>query len=210
MTHANNEPPSGINVEDTFRILLATDNHVGCLESDHIRGNDSFNTIEEILKVAVDRKVDFLLLGGDLFHDNKPSRKTLHRTLELFRQYTMGSRPVQFEVLSNQKENFPDRFGQVNYENENLNIGLPVFIIHGNHDDPAGDGSYSAIDLLSIAGYVNYFGKNDEVDKVTISPVLLQKGQTRIALYGLGNIRDERLNRTFQAGQGTWGCLLCF
>jgi DNA repair exonuclease SbcCD nuclease subunit len=30
------------------------------------------------------------------------------------------------------------RFGQVNYEDPNFNVGLPVFTIHGNHDDPAG------------------------------------------------------------------------
>jgi DNA repair exonuclease SbcCD nuclease subunit len=28
--------------------------------------------------------------------------------------------------------------GIVNYEDENVNIGLPVFSIHGNHDDPSG------------------------------------------------------------------------
>ena len=26
----------------------------------------------------------------------------------------------------------------VNYEDPNLNISIPVFSIHGNHDDPAG------------------------------------------------------------------------
>jgi double-strand break repair protein MRE11 len=32
------------------------------------------------------------------------------------------------------------RFPQINYEDENLNVGLPVFSIHGNHDDPQGAG----------------------------------------------------------------------
>ena len=31
-----------------------------------------------------------------------------------------------------------DRFGHVNYEDPHFNVGLPVFTIHGNHDDPAG------------------------------------------------------------------------
>jgi len=30
------------------------------------------------------------------------------------------------------------RFGHVNYEDPHFNVGLPVFTIHGNHDDPAG------------------------------------------------------------------------
>jgi double-strand break repair protein MRE11 len=36
-----------------------------------------------------------------------------------------------------------------------------------------------------------------EVDNIKISPILLQKGSTKVGLYGLGNIRDERLHRTF-------------
>lgn len=47
----------------------------------------------------------------------------------------------------------------VNYEDKNLNIGLPVFTIHGNHDDPTGANNLSAVDALSTAGLVNYIGK---------------------------------------------------
>ncbi|XP_069845603.1 double-strand break repair protein MRE11 isoform X2 [Dipodomys merriami] len=35
------------------------------------------------------------------------------------------------------------------------------------------------------------------VEKIDINPVLLQKGSTKIALYGLGSIPDERLYRMF-------------
>ncbi len=34
-----------------------------------------------------------------------------------------------------------------------------MFTIHGNHDDPAGVDNLSAVDFLSSAGLVNYFGK---------------------------------------------------
>ena len=80
-------------------------------------------------------------------------------------------------------------------------MDLPIFLIHGNHDDPTRDGGpelLSAVDLLSVANLVNYFGRQDEVDNVRISPVLLQKGETRVALYGMGSMRDERLNRMWQ------------
>ena len=43
--------------EDTIKILLATDNHIGYLERDPIRGRDSFDTFEEILQHAVKREV---------------------------------------------------------------------------------------------------------------------------------------------------------
>lgn len=43
--------------EDTFKILIATDIHLGYLEKDAIRGNDSYNTLNEILKCAKTNQV---------------------------------------------------------------------------------------------------------------------------------------------------------
>ena len=34
--------------------------------------------------------------------------------------------------------NLAHRFPVVNYEDPNYNVSIPVFSIHGNHDDPAG------------------------------------------------------------------------
>ena len=86
----------------------------------------------------------------------------------------------------------------MNYESENINISLPVFAVHGNHDDPAGDGALSALDLLAASNYINYFGKHKSVDDISVYPVLIQKGETKVAIYGIGAVRDERLYRTFQ------------
>ncbi len=41
-------------------------------------------------------------------------------------------------------------------------------------------------------------GGSETLGRVRLTPVLLQKGATKLALYGLGNIRDERLARMFQ------------
>ncbi len=43
--------------DDTIKILLATDNHVGYMERDPIRGQDSINTFKEILQLAVKNDV---------------------------------------------------------------------------------------------------------------------------------------------------------
>ncbi|XP_043114342.1 double-strand break repair protein MRE11 isoform X3 [Puntigrus tetrazona] len=190
--------------EDTFKILIATDIHLGYLEKDAIRGNDTFITFDEIMKQAVQNEVDFVLLGGDLFHDNKPSRKTMHCCMEVMRKYCMGDRPIIFEILSDQAVNFcHSKFPWVNYLDSNLNISIPVFSVHGNHDDPTGADGLCAIDLLSCAGLINHFGRSRSVEKLEISPVLLQKGNTRIALYGIGSIPDERLYRMFINNQVT-------
>lgn len=195
---------------DVVRFLLASDTHLGYLERDPVRGSDSFDAFEEILQLAQAHDVDFVLLGGDLFHENKPSRATMYKTMSLLREYTLGDRPVSVELLSDpmdaraQKWSFP----AVNYEDANLNVSIPVFSIHGNHDDPQGadtDGPLSALDVLSAAGLLNYFGrvelaadsrskrKATDDEMIKLRPILLRKGDTRVALYGIGNVKDERL-----------------
>ncbi|GJP31646.1 hypothetical protein CLOM_g14710 [Closterium sp. NIES-68] len=195
MSQCTQGPGSG--EESAFSILVATDNHLGFMEKDEIRRDDSFAAFEEICKLAQSLQVDFLLLGGDLFHDNKPSRATLVRTIDILRRYCLSDNPVNFQVVSDQTLNFPNSFGHVNYEDEHYNVGMPVFTVHGNHDDPAGVDNLSAVDILSSCNLVNYFGKTgmpaDETAQITLHPVLLRKGANRIALYGLGYMRDERL-----------------
>ncbi|KAI9981311.1 hypothetical protein PInf_008967 [Phytophthora infestans] len=202
MSQVDDDPQEG----DTLRVLLSTDNHLGYAEKDPVRGNDSFRSFREILQLAQRQKVDLLLLGGDLFHENKPSRRTLYETMRLLRTHCMGDGDVNFQVVSDQSVNFPN-FGVVNFEDPNYNVELPIFSIHGNHDDPAREGggdatqSLAALDLMSAANLVNYFGKSEKVDAVEVFPVLLTKGNTRVAIYGLGNMRDERLNRMFAQGK---------
>jgi hypothetical protein len=64
--------------------------------------------------------------------------------------------------------------------------------------DVAGPGCVSSLDLLSASGLVNYFGKWTDLMQVEISPLLMQKGVTRLALYGLSHLKDERLARLFR------------
>ena len=190
--------PSNDDDDHTMKILVATDCHLGYMEKDGIRGNDSLVTFEEILSIAQKNDVDLVLLGGDLFHENKPSRKTIHGSMALLRKYCMGDRPCQVEFLSDQSINFGHcQFPSVNYEDPNFNVAIPVFSIHGNHDDPTGLGNLCSLDLLSVAGLVNYFGKTTSLEKIEMSPILMQKGDTKFALYGLGALRDERLHRMF-------------
>lgn len=80
--------------------------------------------------------------------------------------------------------------GMPNTQDPNLNVGLPVFTIHGNHDDPAGTENLSAVDILSTVHYVNYFGKhvfghkaNEDVGKVDLSPLLLQKVRLEVGWW---------------------------
>ena len=198
MARSNSKDGSG----DILRILVATDNHLGVYGKDPERSDDSFVSMDEIFQIGADAGVDMVLLGGDLFHHNKPSRKTMMRTLKLFRERCLGQNPVHINVVSDQAVNFSGAPNKVvNYEDPNMAVHLPVFIIHGNHDDPTREGdmtSRSAVDVLQTVGLVNYFGKIDNFKQASVHPVLIEKGDVKLALYGMGWIRDERLNRMFE------------
>lgn len=171
------------------------------MERDAVRSDDGWRTFDEVMQIAKDRDVDMVLLAGDLFHDNKPSRKSMYEVMRSIRMNSLGDKPCELEMLSDASEVFGGALNHVNYEDENLNVAIPVFTIHGNHDDPSGSGDKAAVDLLHIGGLLNYYGRASENDTIQIKPILLQKGRTKLALYGLSNVRDERLFRTFRDGK---------
>lgn len=63
-------------------------------------------------------------------------------------------------------------------------------------------GALGALDLLSVSGLINYMGKFDlpysdaeaKEEGIAVRPVLLQKGTTRLAMYGIGNVKDQRMH----------------
>ncbi|CEP61800.1 MRX complex nuclease subunit LALA0_S04e01002g [Lachancea lanzarotensis] len=205
---------------DTIRILVTSDNHVGYNENDPIAGDDAWKTFAEIMSVAREQNVDMVLQGGDLFHANKPSKKALYHVMKCLRLNCMGDKPCELELLSDPSMVFKyDEFTDVNYEDPNMNVSIPVFGISGNHDDASGDELLSPMDILQISGLVNHFGKVMESDNIEITPLLFQKGNTKLALYGLASVRDERLFRTFKEGKvkfnvpavrdGEWFSIMC-
>ncbi|CAK5049264.1 unnamed protein product [Meloidogyne enterolobii] len=124
---------------DIIKFLIASDIHAGYGENKQYIGNDSFESLREVLSNAKEAKVDFVLLAGDLFHENHPSRETQLKVVRLLRTYcTKGEKPdldfVSDPTINFQHSNFPS----VNYLDDNLCITVPIFTIHGNHDDLSG------------------------------------------------------------------------
>ena len=207
------------------------------------------------LLLIVNRDVDCLVLGGDLFHENKPSRATIVRCMDLLDKYVTNQFRAQADDGITLKDNVTNRSngktddgcndnngtqknGDGNYDGDNdsegrqesdvrikiineramedavgsslpkinfhdkkSGVALPIFAIHGNHDDPTGPEHLSVMDMLSRSKLLTYFGKYDvEAEgpgKIQISPIVIQKGTAKLSLSGLGYIRDERLNRMF-------------
>ena len=89
-----------IKPEDTFTILLASDCHLGYADRDELRKNDSLRSFEEILRTAKEKQVDFVLLGGDLFHENKPSRSTAQVCYQSIKHPHCSHESTEFELFT--------------------------------------------------------------------------------------------------------------
>ncbi|KAI5189615.1 double-strand break repair protein MRE11 [Nematocida minor] len=196
-----------------MRVLVTTDNHLGFLERDHIRGEDSFRAFEEVFKHAREVRADCILICGDLFHEVSPSKYTIYRTMEILQRNILGDKPIQIECTDN--ENFVDiqkRTRQVNYYSQNINIEMPVFAINGNHDEPSGHKGVTTLDIFAEAGLINYFGALEgKKSAIRVRPIILRKKNVVLNLYGMGGIRDEAMTKllaeerlTFEsAGKGS-------
>lgn len=77
-------------------------------------------------------------------------------------------------------------------------IGLLSLPLNVTMIFPIGEGNYSVMDMLGASGLVNYFGKVPNLDKLTFQPLLFQKGETFVSIYGIGSMNDDRLFRLFQ------------
>lgn len=186
--------------KDTISILLTTDNHVGFEENDPVRGDDGWKTFEEIVEIGQERQVDMIVHGGDLFHINKPSKKSMFHVMKILREKCMGGRACEIEMMSNPGASIANGLGMVNYEDPNLNISIPFFAISGNHDDCTGNEFLLPLDILSVSGLLNHFGKITNNEQITVQPLLFRKGETFFALYGMSHVKDERLHRAFRDG----------
>ena len=70
----------------------------------------------------------------------------MQRCMDLLRKYCLGPEESNLQFLSDPEINFKDcSTPGVNFEDPNLRIALPVFSIHGNHDDPCGGFSVKTV-----------------------------------------------------------------
>lgn len=62
----------------------------------------------------------------------------------------------------------------------------------------------AAAEQLATNHLLTYFGGAPDVGEFSIGPIVLEKGSSKLALYGLGNFKDETLNKTFRTDKVTW------
>lgn len=161
---------------------------------------------EEALRKARERDVDFILLGGDLFHMNKPSASIEHKCIKIIKKHMneAADRCTSFERVSGSFSHFR-KLQHANFEDPTMKVPFPIMTIHGNHDDPTGPTAQSVCEKLATCGLLNYFGavdtSSDTVKITKIEPIVLQKGKIKLALYGLGFIPDHKLKIALEKGE---------
>ncbi|CAD8186647.1 unnamed protein product [Paramecium pentaurelia] len=189
-----------INRNQFIKFLVASDNHLGANENVGPKSNryqDAFEAFEEVLQIATQQNVDFVILGGDLFHEKHPTEHCLLKCVDILQRHVFGDNfgGIQMELNS---LNY-----QPNFSCSNFNIQLPIFIINGNHDDIVTERneSVSILDILHESKYLNYIGKITDQSYVCIKPIVLVKNNQKIALYGLGYMKDYQLHKIINDGK---------
>ena len=73
-----------------------------------------------------------------------------------------------------------------NINSDDLNVNIPFFVIHGNHDAPAGENVPAPCKLLSTVKFINYFKTENIDDYINLSPVVIRRNDLDVVLYGIG------------------------
>lgn len=177
---------------DSIKIAIFTDTHLGYDEKDIITGSDSFTIFNEALDISIDNNVDCIIHAGDLFHSKNPSIKTAIKTNEIIYNHRF---PIPNQDLSENPISFTE------FQGEQIKSRTPFFIIQGNHDKI--DKVDSAINLVSASGLIYYFKDNIADDSITLNPVMIERGNIEVALYGMGHMENFRqLLKNTISGEG--------
>lgn len=172
---------------NSVKFAIITDTHLGYGENDMILQNDSFEAFDEALDIAQEENVDFILHAGDMYDTSTPSTSTIVKTNQVLlnHSYTTSC-------------SFTDSNGEIN-------IKFPIFVISGNHDQPSGVNLTSPCEILQSVNLIYYFEKFIDTPKFILKPVIIEKGDITIAIYGLTYINNVRfislLENTIMTGE---------
>ena len=184
----------------TIRLGIFSDSHLGNNELDPIRGEDSFNSFHEALEIFYENNVDAVLHSGDMFDIPTPSRSTLIKSIKCLQEFVFKEPNGEKDEIS--IEEYPSTGSALtnppNIYDKNVLVKLPVFAIHGNHDPPAGFGSFSVCDLLAENKLINYFQKIHDQNDILLNPVIIKKKNTWVCIYGFQNILEVQFEIALQ------------
>ena len=173
-----------MNIENgVIKIFVTADNHLGFKDQDPIRKEDSYRGFHSALSIAQQEKADIVLILGDLFHLKNPSHSCIIKCIDIMKR-KLGT---CVDINDKLDLNYPEK---VQLEPNSI----PSFIIHGNHDMPNTLDNKGTIDLLDLTNCTNYIGYYQNKFSIHIEPVVVEKGDIKLAIYGMGFIDDFLFN----------------
>ena len=151
-----------------MKIALFSDTHMGFEGKE--RENESFENARQCFELAMQNKVDAIVLGGDIFNVKHPSYEDFVKAMKVFsvaKKAKCGIKAIA-TTRAGSKELAPD--------------GIPVIAIHGNHEFLGKDHT-GILEIFDQAGYIAY---------LHASSLMLQNGNEKACLHLLGNVPEKK------------------
>lgn len=166
-----------------FKIGIISDTHLGAFSLDRELNKDPFEAFEEALSILIENGADIILHAGDFYDKAAPPPWIQHKATSILRSSITGAKPT-LEVLE----------GEVNFEAEDVNISVPLFLIHGTHDRPVGRPTPGPpFQHLIAAGYANYIDI-DLANSFASRYAVLKKNDVEVFITGVGHRPEGYIN----------------
>lgn len=153
-----------------MKIAIVSDLHIGYERFEE----DAYKQANEAL-VAASEEADAILIPGDVFDKRAPKPEVIARAINIFRE--ISRREWKAKVVD-----FRSKNGSV------AHTRVPIIAIPGTHERVA-EGKENVLNLLALAGLI--------VD-VSESTAVLQLGDEKVAVFGLGGVGEERVRETLE------------
>ncbi len=152
-----------------MRIGIFSDTHFGFGEKTE-RDQEAYLQALQALQGVLEKKVDFVLLAGDLFDSNEPTPEAWKQSLDFF--------GVACRVPSDVKVEKVLRNGSV----EDFSFGcVPVVSIHGTHEHRP-KGLVNALEVLEAGRQLVHLHANYAV---------VSKGSDKVCVHGLSGVPEK-------------------
>ncbi|MFH1750611.1 MAG: metallophosphoesterase [Candidatus Micrarchaeota archaeon] len=156
-----------------MRIAIISDCHFGF-------NGDALTQARVAMQMALERKVDAILLPGDIYDVRVPKQEVLHETISLYSE--IKERGAQFPTELEMHELKAGKAVKLK------NSGIPLLAIWGTHERRS-KGLTNVIQIMDAAGLLTCFHART---------IILGKGNEKIAIQGIGGVPEEYFGRTLK------------
>ncbi len=153
-----------------MRIGIFSDTHFGFGEGTE-RESESFENGLKAFKLCFGQKVDAIIIPGDVFDEALPSPETLSRAFDVFLN-ALKQPKSQVKVTTTSKHG----------EKEFDFFGVPVIVIHGNHDCR----SIGKTNILEV------FSKSNFLAYLSPGKAFIEKGNEKVCVHGFSAVPEKK------------------